>query len=191
MVVAVPSVKPGAPQPYRWKNPPPLFDLADCPEWLLRLAAKPERKLSERAMPGARIDTGARWADAALRNEIAAVLAAPDGTRNDALNTAAFNLGQIIAGGGLAEGMVVARLTAAAEAAGLRKQVQAEAGPEPDHLDFARAAITRMGRDNVLCAGPFVWRWDACGVWRQQDDRAIKQVVQAVIDGEEADVAAA
>ena len=283
MVVGVPSVKPGVAAPYRWKNPPPLFDLGDCPEWLLRLAAKPERKLSERAMPGGRIDTGGtRWADAALRDEIAAVLAAPEGARNDALNTAAFNLGQIVAGGGLAEDMVVARLTAAAEGAGLetgeitatiksgldagaksprgpkekpagqqpeaapearpfddiladaqaltpddldrieeitaeaarlssvrqdqvfraikaatgiglttlRQQVKAEAGPEPDHLDFARAAISRMGRDNVLCAGPFVWRWDACGVWRQQDDRAIKQVVQAVIDGEEADVTA-
>lgn len=72
----------------------------------------------------------------------------------------------------------------------LRAQVKTEAGPEPDHLDLARAAITRMGRDNVLCAGPFVWRWDAAGVWRQQDDRAIKQVVQAVIDGEQEDVTA-
>jgi putative DNA primase/helicase len=40
MVIGVPSVKPGQAQPYRWKNPPGLFDLAECPDWLLRRCTK-------------------------------------------------------------------------------------------------------------------------------------------------------
>jgi RecA-family ATPase len=58
MVLGVPSAKPGAAKPYRWKNPPPFFDLGDCPEWLLRLCLKTKPTLSEQAMPGFRIDTG-------------------------------------------------------------------------------------------------------------------------------------
>ena len=121
MVVGVPSIKPGYPDTYRWKNPPPLFELADCPEWLLKLCIKPEAKLPERASPGPRIDTGGgtAWADNALRNEIAAVLAAPQGQRNATLNTAAFNLGQIIAGGALSQCIVTDRLSVAAAGIGL------------------------------------------------------------------------
>jgi len=56
MVIGVPSVKPGAAMPYRWKNPPPMFGLADCPEWLLNRCLK----LPEKASPAGRlkIDTG-------------------------------------------------------------------------------------------------------------------------------------
>jgi len=121
MVLGVPSVKPGAAQPYRWKNPPGLFDLADCPEWLLRRCMKPEGpKLSERAAARLSIDTGGNaWADAALRGEIADLLAAPQGKRNETLNRCAFNLGQIVAGGALTEHTVIARLSAAAAGIGL------------------------------------------------------------------------
>ena len=121
MVIGVPSLKEGAEEPYRWKNPPPLFELADCPEWLLNLCLKPAAKLSERAAAGGlQIATGGNgWADAALRGEIANVLAAADGTRNSVLNRAAFNLGQVVAGGGLSEDTVRQRLTAAADVVGL------------------------------------------------------------------------
>lgn len=148
MVLGVPSVKPGVALPYRWKNPPPMFDLADCPDWLLQRCLK----LSGRATPPRlSIDTGGTaWADTALRNELAALLAAPVGRRNEVLNTAAFNLGQIVAGGGLTEGMVEARLTAAAEgiglergeiaatiASGLRAGLQTPRGPKPATSDGA------------------------------------------------------
>ena len=42
-----------------------------------------------------------------------------DGTRNSVLNRAAFNLGQVVAGGSLSEDTVRQRLTAAADAVGL------------------------------------------------------------------------
>lgn len=129
MVIGVPSVKPGRPQPYRWKNPPGLFELGECPEWLLALCRK--KKLSEQARAnGPKIDTGGHgWADAALRGEIAAVLSSPAGSRNAQLNTSAFNLGQIIAGGALDEASVRSRLCGAAIAAGLD---EAEIGPTID-----------------------------------------------------------
>gem|GEM_PF-3321772 len=117
MVVGVPSVKPGHAKPYRWKNPPGQFGLADCPGWLLRICVK----LSQPASPSRlSIDTGGNaWADAALRRELATLCAAPEGQRNQALNTAAFNLGQIVAGGSLSEQNVTDRLSAAALSIGL------------------------------------------------------------------------
>jgi len=42
MVVAPPSIRPGRDLPYRWKNPPGLFGLADCPKWLLDRCLKPK-----------------------------------------------------------------------------------------------------------------------------------------------------
>jgi RecA-family ATPase len=122
MIIAPPSVRPGKSSPYSWANPPGLFDLADCPEWLLAMCRK---KLSEGTSPGDgfRIDAGSNgWAAAALRDEFARLLSAPVGTRNDILNAGAFNLAQIIAGGALEETDVRARLLAAALAIGLPEE---------------------------------------------------------------------
>jgi len=56
----------------------------------------------------------------ALKDECAALAAMPPNSgRNNALNTAAFNLFQLVAGGGLDENVVRDRLFAAAEACGL------------------------------------------------------------------------
>ncbi len=59
------------------------------------------------------------WARAALEREVDAVASAPKGTRNHTLNIAAFNLGQIVAGGPLSRSEVEARLTQAALGIGL------------------------------------------------------------------------
>ncbi|WP_372922825.1 phage/plasmid primase, P4 family [Roseovarius sp.] len=122
MVLCPPTIKPGGSTAYSWNNPPGFFDLADCPEWLvdkIREAQAP--KLSERASPErVQIETGASaWADKALQGELAKLLAAPEGKRNGALNSAAFSLGQIVAGGSLDETTVKTRLSAAAEGIGL------------------------------------------------------------------------
>jgi hypothetical protein len=58
-------------------------------------------------------------ARAALTAETAAVASTPSGGRNNALNTAAYNLGQLVAAGELAAGDVEAALLAAALEAGL------------------------------------------------------------------------
>lgn len=59
------------------------------------------------------------YGQAALEQECAAVAGAPQGTRNDTLNRATFNLSQLIASGHLDPQAVESRLTAAAAQAGL------------------------------------------------------------------------
>ena len=66
------------------------------------------------------------WASTALRREVERVHSAPEGTRNHALNRAAFSLGQIVAGGALDEVEVALALEEAAEVAGLgRDEIEA------------------------------------------------------------------
>jgi hypothetical protein len=77
-----------------------------APDWLIKLALKP--KTGNQA-----------WARTALDCECKMVAEAQPGTRNDTLNTAAFNLFQIVAGGGLDEQEVRDRLLEAAQTCGL------------------------------------------------------------------------
>lgn len=63
--------------------------------------------------------SGTGYARAALDAETDRVARAAAGTRNHTLNSAAYCLGQLVAGGALDENTVVAELTAAAERAGL------------------------------------------------------------------------
>jgi putative DNA primase/helicase len=51
-----------------------------------------------------------------------------------------------------------------------------------DHLSLARLTLDRLGRNNILCDENAVWLWKHEGVWKVQDDRAIKHAVQAQID---------
>jgi hypothetical protein len=80
-----------------------------APAWLIELA---------RSKPKTR-DKAWAWARAALERECKTVAAAQPGTRNDTLNTSAFNLFQIVAGGGLDEQEVRDRLFEAAQTCGL------------------------------------------------------------------------
>ena len=59
------------------------------------------------------------YGEVAMRGEVATLLAAPQGTRNAALNTAALKLGRLVPDGHLSESMIVERLTAAAAEIGL------------------------------------------------------------------------
>ena len=54
------------------------------------------------------------YGEKALQGEVATLLAAPPGTRNAALNNAAFKLGQLVPDGHLSESLIVERLTEAA-----------------------------------------------------------------------------
>jgi hypothetical protein len=99
----------------------PWEPLALAPQWLLDAArTKPEKPITERAVamirgqhrPGA-------YGRAAMQAEVAALTATPRGTRNHALNRAAFNLFQLVAGGELDETEVIAALERACLANGL------------------------------------------------------------------------
>ncbi|MER6950444.1 bifunctional DNA primase/polymerase [Nonomuraea sp. NPDC000554] len=87
-------------------TPPPPPSAADL------LASLPSHRLS-------------RYGEAALRGEVERVATAQRGTRNRTLNTAAFNLGQLVARGVLPAEVVITALQSAAEAA------NAEGDPNP------------------------------------------------------------
>src|SRR5262245_49159690 len=92
-------------------------DLPSAPDWLIAaiLAAQTKRAPAPTALAQKRaINGGSGYASAALENECHMVASAAVGERNDTLNTAAFNLGQLIAAGILAEAEVRGRLTDAA-----------------------------------------------------------------------------
>jgi len=76
----------------------------------------------------------------ALRAEQDRVLHSPNGLRNHSLNTAAFNLGQLVGGGLLDRSDVEALLTSAARAIGLDK--------DPNCGDAGIAATLRSGLDH-------------------------------------------
>jgi hypothetical protein len=84
---------------YQWEPSGPQT-AALAPPWLVALAKAKKARA---------------WARAALENECKKIAAAQPGTRNSTLNTAAFNLFQIVAGGGLDEQEVRDRLFEAAE----------------------------------------------------------------------------
>ena len=97
--VCLPPSKNASGGEYRWVSNG-VAQAAAAPSWLIALAKATKAKT---------------WAKAALERECKAVASAQPGTRNTTLNTAAFNLFQIVAGGGLDEQEVRDRLFEAAE----------------------------------------------------------------------------
>jgi hypothetical protein len=93
---------------------------APLPDWIIELAHRPDPSPAPPGCSGRSwTGDGSAYAEAALHNEATTVAEAPEGTRNDTLNRAAFNLGQLVAVGLLPAAKVITTLTAAAEAAGL------------------------------------------------------------------------
>jgi putative DNA primase/helicase len=131
--VAIPPSVRADGTPYRWCSVNGVNAKAtEAPSWLVEEILKIQSRNQTWVMSPVPILNGAFqksgepsdvrdhiWARCALEQECALVVAAPVGTRNDALNRAAFNLFQIVAGGALGEQEVGDRLFAAAEACGL------------------------------------------------------------------------
>jgi hypothetical protein len=116
-VVVAPSVHPRTHQRYEWVGP---FsgELTPLPGyWVERLGKR------ERPIRTSRISlqpaTGNRYALGALRRQLAELLAAPEGTRNDTLNRSAFALGQFVGAGMLDEQSTAAVLEDAGQRIGL------------------------------------------------------------------------
>ena len=115
-VIAPPSIHPNG-QPYVWGTRRPI---AAMPAWLVELARKPAPSTTlaaprRTALPG----EATRYGAAALQFEAARVRLASEGTRNHTLNRAAFALGQLVAGGELAEDLATDELHHAGAHAGL------------------------------------------------------------------------
>jgi putative DNA primase/helicase len=113
-VVAPPSLHASSRQ-YTWDGEPVI---ADPPEWLLVMLRKPQpRPRVVEPLPAAA--TAGRYGQRALELELAELAGAPEGGRNNALNTAAFNLAQLVGGGVLEQGLVEEELGRVAAAIGL------------------------------------------------------------------------
>lgn len=110
-VVVPPSVHPLSGTAYRWIS-------TDAPAELpasIIAALTPVRVNLAAPVPARSGD----YAGTALAREVHRVRTAPEGTRNHTLNTAAFNLGQLVAGGTLTADRVRDELAAAAVICGL------------------------------------------------------------------------
>ncbi|GIM98052.1 bifunctional DNA primase/polymerase [Paractinoplanes toevensis] len=170
LVVAPPSVHASG-VCYRFQQLwTPGSALPHCPAPLRRLVLPPPPVLPA-ARPVADLD---RYAQAALAGEIQRILRAPrpitsdgrriaGGGRNDALNRAAFRLGQLAADGALDEALVRRELTDAARIAGLgRAEIRRtiESGWRAG-LAYPRTAVSRTAtqsrRRDVGAAQPG-WR---------------------------------
>lgn len=106
-------------RPYRLLGDPAP---APLPGWLARLLTAPKQRTAAPARPpggpGRSARHGGAYAAKVLREEIAKVLAARPGTRNDTLNTVAFNLGRHAARGTVPADLAQAALDHAVEALG-------------------------------------------------------------------------
>jgi hypothetical protein len=103
---------------YTWVGDP-RSPLGNAPAWLIIAArTKPVKSISEAALatikPPPRFHSAMKphgaYGQAALRDEIATLSTTPPGSRNHALNRAAFNLFQLVAGDELDEAEVIAAL---------------------------------------------------------------------------------
>ena len=130
-VVAPPSVHENG-STYQWLRTPWEYKLADAPDWLIAIVKQqPEdqsvklrqtdRKLASDCVQLDFNDTEQapeRYLEKALESELVKLQMAAEGSRNDALNLAAFRMGQLVSRG-LDESAAISRLTQVARGIGL------------------------------------------------------------------------
>lgn len=116
-VVMPPSVHPNG---ERYVDPGTGNMIETVPEHLVARMVKPTRTVRTTPRPSTTPPPRGYWA-AALQGELDAIATAPEGTRNETLNRAAFNLGTLIAAAGEHADDVTALLAAAAAQAGLEE----------------------------------------------------------------------
>lgn len=107
---------------YLWSSRTPL---APPPDWLVGLLTRAREVEAERSPARADLSTPdlrdelANYGASALRDELAELSQAVEGSRNDSLNRAAFKLGQLVGAGALDGDEVRAHLERTGEAIGL------------------------------------------------------------------------
>lgn len=119
-VTVPPSIHIRTRRPYRWIVPPWELNPPPAPMWLLRLLEPPpEPSASPPASLRHAGDTGRAYAIGALCRAVEQVATAPNGTRNDALNRAAWGVSRFIRSGLLQPSEIAYALAHAARVAGL------------------------------------------------------------------------
>ncbi|EWY36758.1 hypothetical protein N825_25325 [Skermanella stibiiresistens SB22] len=110
-ILAPPSIHPNGGR-YAWATDAEV-PIAEAPAWLLAmLLDAPAPKVGRPAPPST--DSMPAYARKALDDEAQRVRGTQPGGQNDALNSAAFSLGQLVGGGALPRSLVEQHLTAAA-----------------------------------------------------------------------------
>lgn len=123
-VAFVGSVHPDTGQTYEYTISPEQSEIAELPEEFIRRYAKHllkdyQEKPAQPAPVPAPLNKLIAYVEAALREETARVRTAPEGTRNDTLNSAAFSLGTLVGAGVLPRDTAEAELVTAAILCGL------------------------------------------------------------------------
>lgn len=120
-IVVAPSVHPETGAVYEWATDPTETAIAAAPAWLLAILTAPEPAPAPAAPSVVNInDARARlYGTGALASEARDVASLPPGGRNQALNRAAFRVGQLAAATGLSEAEAFDALHAAAASCGL------------------------------------------------------------------------
>jgi putative DNA primase/helicase len=104
---------------YAKGHSPDDVDIALIPDWLLELLREDPHNAEDSSNSSCQSGIAAPYAAAALRGEAEAVRGAPEGTRNDRLNKAAYSMGQLVGARGIGLAEAKTALTSAARAAGL------------------------------------------------------------------------
>lgn len=113
---------------YEWIIGPEECELAEAPAWFVEILKEkyaPKKRLEENIKKlenNKKIAINNRYAMKAFEEEVAAVTFAPEGKRNNQLNSSAYSLAELVAGGCLDEYDVRRQLTRAAQRAGLGDQ---------------------------------------------------------------------
>lgn len=119
-VIAPPSLHASGAR-YEWVDP--AVEVAMCPMWLLELVRVAEPVERPAMVPVIRAPGEvSAYARAALERELETLLGAGEGSRNDTLNAVAFNLGTLVAGGELPEGLVRDEVWGVARGIGLEER---------------------------------------------------------------------
>jgi hypothetical protein len=105
-IIAPPSIHPDTGMVYEWDadRHPASTSIADAPAWLIKLVCGNSQRQRERLHRARTMNghgslaaaPGSRYAEKALEDECRAIGQTQKGGRNQRLNTAAFNLGQLV-----------------------------------------------------------------------------------------------
>lgn len=161
---------------YAWVTPTP--SIAAAPDWLLERVAPLASKASLNTL---RVQTSyeassSAFGDKLLQAEVAKVISAPVGTRNDTLNKASFALGKLVPFGELSRDTIKSALLKAALAAGLPED-EAEktiaSGLAAGELEPATAPA---GQSRITNEGLFTLRPDGVYYLEETKDGAFQPV---------------
>ena len=122
-VVFAGSIHPDTNRPYVFMPGKTPWDIAiaELPGHIVKLLSTPEKSAKPNSIshPSISQQRTTSYAKTALFDEMQKVSMSPEGSRNDTLNSAAYSLGQLIAGGILDETLTIKSLKSAGYACGL------------------------------------------------------------------------